>query len=252
MLADDDVGDAAENDVYLQMIDFKSLRAPDGLETAISVQWEGHVLLLSTLLEEDDLAPLFAGAQWAGTRVWHAAIAMVKYLVENYRNYLTRPDCQLLELGCGLGVPGMLCHALYHTKTYVTDQESLLSQLRKNIQHNFGDKSDLHAKALDWSCEAVRDLVLETGPFDICINCDCVYEPLYGDSWKRLADVMEELLRVKPTTVMLTCCERRNEDSIDNFRTKLEASEYISSVETVWTDLEFNIEIYLARGVIRQ
>ena len=106
-------------------------------------------------------------------------------------------------------------------------------------------------RALDWSRDAVRDLIRETGPFDIVINCDCVYEPLYGDSWKLLADVMEELLRVNPKALMLTSCERRPADSIDQFLERLQTSKYISSVETVWTDPKFNIEIYHAKGIER-
>jgi predicted nicotinamide N-methyase len=242
-----------EDDEYIRMIHFQSIREPNGLETAISVKWQGmeRAILISTLLEEDDLAPLFAGAQWAGTRVWHAAICMMKYLADNHQDDLKTPNCQLLELGCGLGVPGMLCNALYDTKTYLTDQESILSQLKHNIQENFDPvSSELYAKALDWSREAVQDLLQETGPFDFVINCDCVYEPLYGESWKLLADVMEELLQVNPKTIMLTSCERRNGDSIDNFLERLRTSEHISSVDKVWADKEFKIEIYLARGTM--
>lgn len=248
-----------ENDEYLKRIHFQSIRASHGLETAISVQWDGmeSPIILSTLLEEDDLAPLFAGAQWAGTRVWHAAIAMIQYLTTKYTDLLKQEQCQLLELGCGLGVPGMICHSLYQTNTYLTDQESIMSQLRNNVQQQQQgvvpqqQDAQLHVRALDWSRDAVRDLIRETGPFDIVINCDCVYEPLYGDSWKLLADVMEELLRVNPKALMLTSCERRPADSIDQFLERLQTSKYISSVETVWTDPKFNIEIYHAKGIER-
>jgi hypothetical protein len=40
------------------------------LEVAITFGWKDlpRTIQLSTLLEPDDLAPLFAGAQWAGTQ----------------------------------------------------------------------------------------------------------------------------------------------------------------------------------------
>lgn len=56
--------DSDENDEYLKMIQFRSIRNSDHLEEAISVSWEGiSPLNISTLLEPEDLAPLFAGAQ---------------------------------------------------------------------------------------------------------------------------------------------------------------------------------------------
>ena len=247
------------NDAYLQKINFKSIRTNGGLETAIEVQWLDELktkLHISTLLEEKDIAPLFAGAQWAGTRVWHAAIAMFEYLSNEYSDIL--PHATLLELGCGLGVPGMLCHAMYGTETYLTDQESIVSQLVHNIKYNFDDKIDdnnnnnkkkmIHAMPLSWD----KDAELLKKDFSIVLNCDCIYEPLYGDSWKLLADVLEQMLKKDPNTLCLTSCERRGitADGVDNFLLKLEASPHVSSVTKVWCDEEYKIEIYQAHGVV--
>lgn len=252
---DDEDSDIDQNyddpdDPYNQMINFKSIRTNIGLETAIEVQWKDDAttkLHLSTLLQEEEIAPLFAGAQWAGTRVWHAAIAMVKYLVEHHATQLQDPDTKLLELGCGLGVPGMLCHKLYGTETYLTDQESIMSQLETNVKDNFADGSGIiRAQALSWSIEALENFPRD---FGIVMNCDCIYEPLYGDSWKLLADLLEDMLREQPNTVVLTSCERRNADGIDQFLAKLRESPYIDRVDKVWSDDEYKIEIYQAYGI---
>jgi hypothetical protein len=264
----DNAGEHAEmdeddkDDPYLSKINFRSIRTTDGLETAIRVQWldvPETKLRISTLLQQEDIAPLFAGAQWAGTRVWHAAIAMVDYLVREHEAQLQDGDTKLLELGCGLGVPGMLCHALYNTETYLTDQEEIMSQLETNVEDNFfadhaparNEPRRLHAKALNWSREALLEdpEFLSKGSF-IVMNCDCVYEPLYGESWKLLADVLETVLELNPNTLVLTSVERRNADGVEKFLAKMLASPHIASVEKVWFDEEYKIEIYRARGVM--
>ena len=257
----DDYENDDPNDPYLQMINFKSIRTNDGLEVGIQVQWlddETTKLELSTLLEEADMAPLFAGAQWAGTRVWHAAIAMVHFLAKEYSNKL--PTATLLELGCGLGVPGMLCHSLYGCETYLTDQESIVSQLVHNIQHNFGsnsadefaaatgaEKSAIHALPLTWSKE---DHLLHDIDFSIVINCDCIYEPLYGESYKALAQVLETLLKRNPDALVLTSVERRTADGVDKFVECMRASPFVTAVTKVWSDDDFKLEIYQTHGVV--
>merc|ERR1739844_595681 len=83
------------NDTLHNFIDFQSHRNSTGLEEAVSFTYpfgntaketepnsnndgDGGTyatksITLSTLLEEDDLVPIFDGAGWAGTRVWSAA-----------------------------------------------------------------------------------------------------------------------------------------------------------------------------------
>jgi hypothetical protein len=78
------------------------------MEEAISVQWQNNPppsntltlskwLHISIILQQDDLAPLFDGAGWAGTCVWHAVIAAIQYLVQN--SYPPRPICLNLDVG---------------------------------------------------------------------------------------------------------------------------------------------------------
>jgi len=287
---DDDEEDYDENDYYLQLIKFKSIRNKDGLEEAISVSWDpqrskkddiqdtttldsssessNSSLLLSTLLEPDELAPLFAGAQWAGTRVWHAAICGTLYLQNNYASHVLA-ESSLLELGCGLGVPGMIASKYLGTKyVLLTDQESIMSQLLKNLQtndfHFCGNKEDdtprntvIQAEPLDWSRSGVQSLVKDkqsflsnnSGSFDIVLNCDCIYEPLYGSSWKLLVEVLEECLRQNPDCICLTSVERRAADGIDDFCSMLSSSPVVSKVECVFEDVPYKIQIYQAFGI---
>mmetsp|Transcript_24544 Transcript_24544/g.44395 ORF Transcript_24544/g.44395 Transcript_24544/m.44395 type:complete len:167 (-) Transcript_24544:976-1476(-) len=161
---------------------------------------------------------------------------------------------------------------IYHLlggSVILTDQESIMSQLNKNVQDNFPDSSimtppvgethlnsdvssTIQALPLTWSREGVRQLLVDTDMeeqgVDICLNCDCVYEPLYGESWKALVEVIDEILRVNPKCLVLTSCERRNADGIPNFLEAMQQSSHVSQVDLVHFDPMNNIELYITRG----
>jgi hypothetical protein len=235
---------------------FKSIWDDCGVEIGIVVSWPGlpKPLHISTVLEEDDLAPLFHGTQWAGTRVWRAAMIAIHYLHERYQTDDLKPT-SLLELGCGLGVPGMILHALIpELQVVLTDQDTLTAQLQKNLENNFEDDGKIKAQGLSWSPDCVSSIMqqAEGGKFEVCLNCDCVYEPLYGESWKALADTMSELAKQNPSILLVTSVERRNADAVEKFVERLGQSQYISSVQRVLLDDKdphHPIEIYIASGV---
>lgn len=229
-------------------------------------------VILSTLLEEDDLSPLFDGATWAGTRLWSAAIRAVQFLSGRLPNHCSSNEnafiemnrttpTSVLELGCGLGVPGMILHLL-GCHVVLTDQPDILSQLEKNVAFNFGhvddnndgrQKSRIQAMPLSWSRDNTNQLLVELGRettgFDIVVNCDCVFEPLYGQSWHLLNETIDELLRVNPSCLVLSSMERRGAaDGIDKFLYEMQTLNHVGSVEKVWSEDERNIEIYVTRG----
>jgi len=260
-------------------------------------------LVLSTQLSHTQLSPLFDGTAWAGTRVWKAALLAIQYLEERYylvnenltvkysksdgTSQLSSPQqrpssLSLLELGCGLGVPGMVWHTImdnsnsrnsdrrdsdndsrwYKNRVVLTDMGGLVPQLRTNIAQNFGgghsnngnetDSNDdeeklttsmIEALLLDWSTEDGINQLLDrelrrkmmiakkiNGDdqnndyndkepiFDIVLNCDCIYEPLYGrKAWEDLADLLAVVAHRSLETLIVTSVERRNHDGLDNF-----------------------------------
>lgn len=153
-------------------------------------------ITLSTLLEEADIAPIFDGSRWAGTRLWRAAIRGIQYITGHLDATPTFLDCivnqnptkrtSLIELGCGLGVPGMIYHML-GGNVVLTDQANIISQLEKNVLQNFpntavpaGNSYTIQALPLSWSKEGISELLhklkrSDVG-FDIVLNCDCVFE----------------------------------------------------------------------------
>jgi hypothetical protein len=305
------------NDTLHNLIEFQSHRNSTGLEEAISFSYplnnnyrnddeddddnndddlekiensetakRTKRITLSTLLEQDDLVPIFDGAGWAGTRVWSAAIWGIQYLIEEFiqnddKNNEKKKIMSLCELGCGLGVPGMIWHQL-GGDVVLSDQERIMSQLRQNGISNFKDTyvsstctstcasssntnansienaatKTIHIEPLDWSREGYQKLLQTTGynnknvnGFDILLNCDCVYEPLYGKSWEYLVEVIDECLKCNPNCIVVTSVERRAADGIDDFVERMKGCDYVSHVEKVMEDKARKLELYITTGI---
>ena len=196
---------------------FESIRTPTGLEIGCKIDWPGSThLQLTTTLPETAIAPMFDGTQWAGTRIWRASLVCLHYVLEEIR--ANRLQCtRLLELGSGLGVPGMVLHSITDCYALLSDKEDLVEQLNANIASNFPDSTMIEASALDWNPKATQALVDQNGPFDLVLNCDCIYQPLYGDSWQALLDCQYALLKENPSTVIITSVERRKADGIADY-----------------------------------
>jgi len=268
------LGSVDSDDTTMKTIQFQSLRDGHKLENGISLVWptdpKSRSLALTTLLEPDELAPLFAGAQWAGTRVWHAAIHGMFYMEKEYVAEMST-GASLLELGCGLGVPGMVWHML-GGNAVLSDQESIMSQLHANLRTNFPNTTmmcnknaeetdaaiaspsheEISARPLSWSREGVRRLLNDSGHangFDFVLNCDCVYEPLYGKSWELLVEVIDELLRINPKCIVVSSVERRRADGIDSFVERMKSSKHVGRVEQVLRDEKLQLEIYVSKGI---
>lgn len=57
----------------------------------------------------------------------------------------------------------------------------------------------------------------QVGGYDFVIACDCIFPPVYGESWKLLADSIRELLARKLDTVVYLSFERRKGDQLEDF-----------------------------------
>ena len=112
----------------LDHITVEGIEATDALGRAIcqsqlTVRCEGVAPLnLDLKLSPDDLEPVFSGAAWAGTVLWRAAAVLVD------RAFLGADAVQIkgrtcIELGCGLGVPGMACARLGAKNVALTEQQ---------------------------------------------------------------------------------------------------------------------------------
>ncbi|TDH72066.1 uncharacterized protein CCR75_008788 [Bremia lactucae] len=204
----------------------------DRVEETICVRVNGQDLHLTLLMQEDELAPLFSGAAWAGTLLWDAAVHLTKRFLVDYHHVLIDPnnDLRILELGAGIGVPGMAARVAGAKHVVLTEQDELLRLLHVNLSTNRkvlnlcgGEKSKsidgIVARPLSWGIKQTNKYLAQYADekVDVVLSCDCIYEPLYGDSWRALAQTMELLCLKNPTCVALVGVERRNEDGIDKF-----------------------------------
>ena len=132
------------------------------------------------------------------------------------------------------------------------DEHRLQDSLRR-FESLDETKQSITAKPLSWSRTDVNSLLDDLGKsdsgFDIVVNCDCVYEPLYGKSWHLLNETIDELLKVNPQTLVVSSMERRAADGIDLFIEEMKNMEHVRSVEKVWSDEQKRIEIYITRGI---
>ncbi|CAM9424455.1 unnamed protein product [Ectocarpus fasciculatus] len=140
----------------------------------------------------------------------------------------------------------------------LTEQDELLSLLDGNLDSNFAGhprgEGGIRREALDWEREADTDGLLaslersgaaapgeaegESGAgvgrrstrLDFVLCADCVFEPLYGDSWKALAKVMGRLSDAG--TTVLCSVERRGVDGVPQFLRACEAEGF--SLQTVY------------------
>lgn len=126
----------------------------------------------------------------------------------------------------------------------VTEQSSLLGLLSRNIASN--ELKNIQAQRLSWSRkDAMEFMEMFPSRFDYVLSCDCIYEPLYGESWKLLADTI--VVMISPTTIVLVAVERRNQDGIESFL-KYIVSELHLNYECIKViDKSSTIEIYQIR-----
>lgn len=193
---------------------------------------------------------------------WGAALALVDEVIDHHRTDLVQ-GARVLELGCGMGLAGMVCAAL-GADVVLTDRPDPtegLQVLEDNARFNFVGPSmrppgpgsgRVSVRPFTWGEEDAQALLAEEGQFDLVICSDCVYQPLYGKkAWLQLADSLEVL--TGPETKTLFTLQRRPHDGVEGFLayvvedlhllvTKIAAKKHIAN----------GVEIYTIRRPSRQ
>ncbi|KAK1932354.1 EEF1A lysine methyltransferase 3 [Phytophthora citrophthora] len=205
----------------------------DKVEEFTRVRVNGKDLNLTLLMQADELAPLFSGAAWAGTLLWDAAVHLARRFLTDYRPQLQDPtnSLRVIELGAGIGVPGMAARVAGAKHVVLTEQDELLRLMDVNLAANAevlrlpdggegGEEiGSIVARPLSWGVQQTKEYLAQypSEQVDVVLSCDCIYEPLYGSSWRALAQTMELLCMANPKCVVLMGVERRNQDGIDKF-----------------------------------
>jgi predicted nicotinamide N-methyase len=192
------------------------------LEHCIVDLWGQWQLSLRLKFQPDDIQPLFSGGTWAGSVVWPASLMLCDYMREYEEKVLGSKCCKVIELGAGLGVPSQAASLLGASLVYATEQDPLPSLIQHNIDYTFeeqygsdrlGSRKKPMVAGLDWKKPGDQFANVR---FDLILISDCVYEGLYGESWRDLADVIKTL-STPGITRTLNALERRKHDGVDRF-----------------------------------
>lgn len=186
---------------------------------------EGELRLTLTLAE-DEIEPIFSGAAWAGTVVWEAARDLAESLLAGKHAKAVASGATVVEVGAGIGMPGMLAARLGARRVVLTEQDQLVRLLGLNIAANFGpEHRQISCETLSWSAEGARALLAahfgRGHGLQYVLCCDCVYELLYGESWRLLADALEVFCCEGGATALVSLERRPPGDGVDDFLDKL-------------------------------
>lgn len=212
----------------------------DGATAAVVFVPSAPRLVLRQLSSAQMGRPLAVAGQ---AMIWPAALRLTDRLLEGHRDRL-QGGARVIELGCGLAMPGMVCAAL-GADVLLTDKPDVVPYVERRVADNFPGSGGLGAvgsarvAALAWDLESARGLLKEEGGFDLVICSDGVYAPLYGySSCTSLAEVVHCLCG--PSTVaVISFCRRppqhsedpNSDDGTDAFMAALEERMHVKRVE---------------------
>jgi len=135
--------------------------------------------------------------------VWACSVVLSRYL-ELRRDLIV--DKKVVELGCGIGLPGLTACKLGAGSVVLTERRGAIDALKECIVVNFGSESRINACALEWDLP-VWSAVLQA-PCDVILCSDLVYA---GDSETTcaLVDVINKLTAGCEEAVIVSCFEVR-------------------------------------------
>jgi len=133
-------------------------------------------------------------------RAWDCSLVLCKYLQTYMQGYL--PGKKVLELGCGLGLPGLVSAELGASNVILTDLEIALPIVEENIQLN-NYQECARFQTLQWG--EGQDLALLPLPLDLVLCSDLVYTN--RESVELLVDTLRDCTALG--TTILSCHENR-------------------------------------------
>jgi predicted RNA methylase len=177
---------------------------------------------------------LFTTISDVGLQLWRAAFLIVDFLVDQKAHFRTR---SIVELGCGVGLVGVVVNLLNHRGAYITDiNENILSLAHENLSLNASAVTSakksggaVSCRVLDWASEALltpsvlsdpegswtdwtrEDIELLNSTRTLFVAADCVYD---DDLTKLLFLTASKLM--KPRDRMVIAIEKRYVSSFES------------------------------------
>jgi predicted nicotinamide N-methyase len=132
---------------------------------------------------DNPAAPVWADGSWTGTLLWDSAAHVCELMLAQpcWRARLRGASC--LELGCGLGLPGMVASLLGAAPVLLTDRLQVAEMAEAGCRAN--SLKGARGVEFDWDEAAARQLVADhfggRAP-SLILACDCIFEPLFGEA----------------------------------------------------------------------
>jgi predicted nicotinamide N-methyase len=155
----------------------------------------------------------FAGSgDTLGNQVWPSALRLSE-LCGQARDEISGK--RVVELGCGPGLPGLLCAHLGALSVLLTDfEDAVLDIARSNVTANPDTCAVTAVARLDWTGD-VAAFVRDHGVFDVVLAADCVYNSEHAAA---VAQVIAALMAPGEETVAVVVLgDRKGRRGVEQF-----------------------------------
>ena len=119
-------------------------------------------------------------------RVWPAGVGLASYIVERFGTEGLR-DRDVLDLGCGVGLVGIVCGRLGARVTFLDREAGALAAVRRNCRRN--GLAPARTIGGDWNHGGHR---VEPDAYDLVVGGDVVYDDL---EWPAIGIALMRTLR---------------------------------------------------------
>ena len=154
-----------------------------------------------------------------GGIVWESAFCLSQYLERNAGTLVKGKN--VLELGAGAGLVGMVCKRLGAKKVTLTDHPNAMPLLRRNIERNFkgndDDKNDNDVTylPLDWTDSTQLKAVTENGPYELVVATDVVFAK---ELVQPMMNCIQKACESSRNPVILIALQERCPDAFAHFK----------------------------------
>lgn len=129
-----------------------------------------------SVFELDDVTDSVTGRALTGSWIWDSALILAEWMANQAQLDFTFQGKTAIELGAGAGLPGLAAALLGAKRVVLTDIETLLPGLVRNVEANgFGDRVEV--RELVWGADESEESGLsELGEFDLVLMSDVFFD----------------------------------------------------------------------------
>jgi SAM-dependent methyltransferase len=133
-----------------------------------------------------------------GVTLWKAAPLLSNFISLHSESFVK--GRQVLEIGAGLGLCGIVANHLGAKQVVLTDGDTnALSELRRNVYKNCRNEDTVICRQLLWKLERTKAFKDEFGTFDTILAADVIYVP---ESINPLFDTAISLMKPEGTFLL--------------------------------------------------